>query len=284
MSKIIVAEKKVNDYLTKSKIGQFAINPYVGCPHACKYCYASFMKRFTGHPELWGEFLDVKRCDKKIDLKKIEGKNVFMGTVTDCYNPYEAKYHITKNILEQLADSDCHLQISTRNKLILRDVDLLKQMRHLSVVVSINTLDEKFRRDMDKGSSIQERLNTLRTLHDNGIYTVLFISPIFIHITDWKAIIEASRDFVNEYWFENLNLRGGFKSTILQYVRDNYPAYYPSYERIYLKGVKGEIVEMENVIRGYCKVNNIVYSDYFRHEDVITDPNNNFLGKNREEQ
>lgn len=282
MSKIIIAEKKVNDYLTKSKIGQFAINPYVGCPHACKYCYASFMKRFTAHPEPWGEFLDVKQCDKKIDLKKIEGKNVFMGTVTDCYNPYEAKYRITRNILEQLVDSNCHLQISTRNKLVLRDMDLLKQMRHLSVVVSINTLDEKFRSDMDKGSSIKERLDTLRTLHDNGIYTILFISPIFIHITDWKSIIEVSRNFVNEYWFENLNLRGSYKNTILQYIQDNYPAYYPSYEQIYIKGIKDEIVGMENVIRDYCEVNNIVYSDYFRHEEVITDPKNKFLGKNRE--
>lgn len=48
---MIVAEKTIGNYLTKSKIGQFGINPYVGCPHACKYCYASFMKRFTGHPE-----------------------------------------------------------------------------------------------------------------------------------------------------------------------------------------------------------------------------------------
>lgn len=64
-----VSEKNVNDYLSASKIGESAINPYVGCSYACKYCYASFMKRFTNHPEPWGEFLDVKRCDKKINLK-----------------------------------------------------------------------------------------------------------------------------------------------------------------------------------------------------------------------
>lgn len=123
---MVIAEKQTKDLLTSSKIGRYAINPYIGCPHACKYCYASFMKRFTNHPEPWGEFLDVKRCDKKIDLRKIDGKNVFMSTATDCYNPYEAKYKITRSILEQLVDSNCYLQISTKNKLILRDLDLLK--------------------------------------------------------------------------------------------------------------------------------------------------------------
>lgn len=278
---MIVAEKKVNDYLTVSKIGEFAINPYVGCPHACKYCYASFMKRFSNHPEPWGDFLDVKHCDKEINLKKINGRNVFMGTVTDCYNPYEAKYLITRAILKQLKNSNCYLQIATKNKLILRDLDLLKQMRHLSVAMSINTLDEQFRRDMDKGSSIQERLDALRILHDNGIYTILFMSPIFIHITDWKSIIETSRAHVNEYWFEDLNLRGSFKSTILQYILNNYPDYYPSYEQIYQKGIKSEIIEMEKSIRAYCNTNNIVYSDYFHHEDVINNPENKILGKNR---
>lgn len=277
---MIVAEKKVNDYLTVSKIGEFAINPYVGCPHACKYCYATFMKRFTNHPEAWGEFLDVKRCHKKINLKKIEDRNVFMGTVTDCYNPYEAKYRVTRAILEQLVDSDCYLQIATKNKLILRDLDLLKQIRHLSVAVSINTLDDEFRRDMDSGSSIQERLETLRTLHENGIYTILFMSPIFIHITDWRAIIETSKDFINEYWFENLNLRGSFKGTILKYVHDNYPIYYPSYEQIYLKGIEDEIIEMENAICTYCDTNSIIYSNYFHHKDVINNPQNRTLGKN----
>lgn len=62
---MIVKIKKVKDYVTKSKIGEYAINPYIGCPHKCKYCYASFMKRFTNHPEEWGEFIDIKLCDKK---------------------------------------------------------------------------------------------------------------------------------------------------------------------------------------------------------------------------
>lgn len=282
MEKIIVAEKTVESYLTKSKIGQFAINPYVGCPHACKYCYASFMKRFTGHSESWGDFIDIKRARHKINGSQITGKNVFMGTVTDCYNPYEVKYGITRSILEQLVGVDCYLQIATKNKLILRDLDLLKKMKRLSVALSVNTLDENFRRDMDRASTVRERLETLRTLHENGIYTILFMSPIFIGVTDWKAIIETSRSFVSEYWFEDLNLRGGYKNVIMQYVQGHYPDSYPLFKRIYVQGDKTPLTEMENEIIAYCRDNDILFSDYFHHEEVIRNPQNKILGKNHE--
>ena len=187
-----IKEINVHDYLTKSNLpsSDYVINPYVGCSHGCRYCYASFMKRFTGHEEVWGEFVDIKKCDKKINLNKISKKNVFLSSVTDCYNEVEEKYHITRSILEQLINSDCYLSISTKSKLILRDIDLLKQIQNLTVSMSINTLNEKFKNDMDNASSIKDRLETLQKLHENGIYTVLFMSPIFPYITDWKKIIE----------------------------------------------------------------------------------------------
>lgn len=279
---MVIAEKQTKDLLTASKIGRYAINPYVGCPHACKYCYASFMKRFTNHPEPWGEFLDVKQCDKKIYLRKIDGKNVFMSTATDCYNPYEAKYKITRSILEQLVNSNCYLQISTKNKLILRDLDLLKRMKHISVAMSVNTLDETFRRDMDRGSTIAERLDTLRTFHENGIYTILFMSPIFIHITDWKAIINQTRDFICEYWFEDLNLRGSYKPVIMQYVQEHYPQYYDTYRRIYNEGRRQELMDMDREICAWCDAEHVNYSAYFHHETVIKTEVNKILGKNNQ--
>jgi DNA repair photolyase len=147
----------VNDYLTKSNLpaSDFVINPYIGCPHGCKYCYASFMKRFTGHTEDWGTFIDIKHCNKMINLNRISKKNVFLSSVTDCYNPFEQKYRLTRKILEQLVASDCYLSISTKSKLILRDIDLLKQIRNLSVSMSINTINENFRKDMDNASTIK---------------------------------------------------------------------------------------------------------------------------------
>ena len=268
---MVVNEITVNDYLTKSNLpdSDYVINPYVGCTHGCKYCYASFMKRFTGHKENWGDFIDIKRCNKPIDLRKISGKNIFLSSVTDCYNQYEKDFCITRNILEQLVDSDCNLSISTKSKLILRDIDLLKQMKNLIVCMSINTLNEKFRSDMDNASTIKERMDTLKELHNNGIYTVLFMSPIFPYITEWKEIIDQTKDYVDEYWFENLNLRGNYKKEILDYIRTNYSDLYSDYIDIYLKKNNKYWKDLAEEINNYCNLNNINYTNYFYHKELV---------------
>ena len=262
---------EVKDYVTKSNLpaSDYVINPYIGCPHACKYCYACFMKRFTGHTEEWGAFLDIKKCDKPINLKKLEGKSVFLSSVTDCYNKFEEKYRITRKILEQLSSVDCNLGISTKSNLILRDVDLLKQCKNLKVSMSINTLDEEFKNDMDNASSIKDRLLTLKELHNQGIYTVLFMSPIFPHITAFKAIIETSHTYVDEYWFENLNLRGSYKHKILDYISESYPQFYETYESIYLRDNKDYWANLAVDITEYCEKNNIKYINYFYHEKLV---------------
>ena len=266
-----VKEIEVKDYLTKSNLpaSDYVINPYVGCPHGCKYCYASFMKRFTGHTEEWGTFIDVKKCTKPIDFKKIENKNVFLSSVTDCYNQFEEKYEFTRNILKQLINVNCYLSISTKSKLILRDLDLLKQMKNLTVSMSINTIDEDFKNDMDNASSIKERLETLKELHKNGIHTVLFMSPIFPYITNFKDIIKASKEFVDEYWFENLNLRGDYKNKILFYVQEKYPNLIDKYNDIYIKGNKEYWMALSKEIKEYCEGNNIKYTNYFYHEELV---------------
>lgn len=262
---------EVNDYLTKSNLpaSDYVINPYVGCPHGCKYCYASFMKRFTNHKEEWGTFIDIKKCSKKINLKKIEHKNVFMSSVTDCYNEFEEKYKLTRNILEQLVDVDCNLTISTKSKLILRDIDLLKKMKNLTVSMSINTLDENFKNDMDSASSISDRLDTLQKLHQNGINTVLFMSPIFPYITDFKKIINISKEYIDEYWFENLNLRGDYKFTIIEYIKNKYPKLLDEYFEIYNKKNNDYWTNLAKEIDCYCQNNHIKFKNYFYHEELV---------------
>lgn len=135
--------------------------------------------------------------------------------------------------------------------------------------MSINTLDEQFRMDMDNASSIAERLQTLETLHKNGICVVLFMSPIFPELTDWQAIIERSKDYIDEYWFENLNLRGAYKSTILDYISSNYPNYYDIYKNIYIKGNKDYWVKLSNDIEKYCVQSAINHINYFYHKELV---------------
>lgn len=270
-----IAEKtiQVKDYLTKSNLpaSDYVINPYIGCPHGCVYCYACFMKRFTGHKEKWGSFVDIKLCDKPINLEKIKGKSVFLSSVTDCYNPLEEKYKVTRRILEQLAEAECELGISTKSGLILRDLDLLKKCKNLKVSMSINTLDEEFRRDMDHAASIKKRLETLKKLHENGIYTVLFLSPMFPVLTDYKAILEQTRGFIDEYWFENLNLRGSYKETILSYINEKFPQLSELYNRIYVQGKRDYWQHLAIEIEAYCEERNIKHINYFYHEELVKD-------------
>ncbi len=261
----------VKDLVTKSNLpaSDYVINPYVGCPHGCRYCYACFMKRFTGHSEEWGSFIDIKQCDKPISQKKLHGKSVFLSSVTDCYNPFEEKYKITRNILEQLISIDCELNISTKSNLVLRDIDLLKQCKNLKVSISVNTLDEKFKNDMDNASSIQERLETLETLYKNGIYTVLFMSPVFPVITDYREIIEKTNKYVDEYWFENLNLRGSYKQDIISYIKRTSPHLLKLYNELYIDGNMEFWNSLSVEIEEYCNVHSIKHVNYFYHKKLV---------------
>ena len=119
MDGILVGEKDVKSVMTKSNlpVGGYSVNPYVGCTHACKYCYASFMKRFTGHSEEWGTFLDVKHWPEIKNPKKYAGQRVVIGSVTDGYNPQEEHFRNTRKLLEQLCGSGIA-------NAVLRDVPL----------------------------------------------------------------------------------------------------------------------------------------------------------------
>lgn len=232
----------VKSVLTKSNlpIADYSVNPYVGCTHGCRYCYASFMKRFTNHPEPWGTFLDVKYWDELKNPAKLRGKELFFGSVTDPYLPEEERFERTRTLLEQLADSgitnEIRVSIQTKSDLVLRDIDLIRRFRDIRVGFSINTLDEGFRADMDCAASIQRRLSAMKTLYEAGVRTTCFISPIFPGISDVEAIIERVKNQCNLIWLENLNLRGSYKGDILAHIREKYPEASPLYQEIYTHG------------------------------------------------
>ena len=257
---------RVKDYLNKTKLKHldYVINPYVGCPNKCLYCYAAYMSSFSKHSEEWGEFIDVKRTAKKINTFKIKNKKVMISTVTDPYNSYEKKYKVTRMIMEQLVKSEAFITIVTKSKLVLRDVDLFKKMKYLEIAISISLLDENLKKKIEpNSSSIKERLETLKELKQNGIKTIVFISPIIPEITDFKKIIEATRDYTDEYWFDKLNLRSSFKTKMFRFITEHYPIYKSLYDDIYNKKNPQYFEEMRNEIDEYCRENNIIYKNFY---------------------
>lgn len=236
-----IREIEVKNVVTKSNLPvcEYSVNPYVGCTHGCRYCYASFMKRFTGHAEPWGAFLDVKRWPEIRNPKKYEGKELFVGSVTDPYLPQEARYGRTRALLEQLKGSGARLSIATKSDLVLRDLELIQAFPDARVSWSINTLDEDFKNDMDRAVSIERRLAAMEAFHRAGVRTTCFVSPIFPGITDVEAIIGRVKGICNLIWLENLNLRGDYRAAILRYIREKYPQLMPLYQEIYQNGSRG---------------------------------------------
>lgn len=268
---MVIREIEVKSVLTKSNlpVSDYSVNPYVGCAHACRYCYASFMKRFTGHGEPWGEFLDVKYWPELKNPGKYRGKELFFGSVTDPYLPQEETYRRTRALLEQLQGSGIKLSIQTKSDLVLRDLDLIRTFPDARVGFSVNTLDESFKDDMDKAVSIERRLAAMKTLHDAGIRTTCFISPIFPGITDVPAIIERVKAQCNLVWLENLNLRGSFKADILGYIKEKRPALAPLYEDIYTRGSRLWWEALDAAVRAYAQASGL---EYVRDDDSMRRP------------
>ena len=272
---LVIKEIDVKSVMTKSNlpVSDFSVNPYMGCTHACKYCYASFMKRFTNHPEPWGEFVDVKNWPEIKNPEKYAGKEAFFGSVTDCYQACEAKYKRTRMLLEQLQGSGISISISTKSDLILRDLDLIKTFPNARVSFSINTLDEGFRKEMDRGVSIERRLEAMKQFYEAGVQTTCFISPIFPGITDVKAIIERAKNQCNLVWLENLNLRGDYGARIREWIHENHPKLDGVYHEIYSKKSRAYWTALDEELRAYTASEGMPYlRDDDQHRSAFGEP------------
>ena len=285
---MIIKEIQTKGIMTKSNlpVADFSVNPYVGCAHACKYCYASFMKRFANHPEPWGDFVDVKVWPDIKNPGKYAGKEAFLGSVTDCYQPCEAKYKRTRALLEQLQGSGISISIATKSDLVLRDLDLIKTFPNARVSWSINTLDEDFRREMDRGMSIERRLEAMRQFYEAGVQTTCFISPIFPGITDVEAIIRRAKGQCNLVWLENLNLRGDYRARILDWVHVHHPELDGLYRDIYGRKDRAYWSELDADIRNDDSRRARhgeppVVVNYFYHEEIVHSTRNEQLRQTR---
>jgi DNA repair photolyase len=202
--------------MAKTAIASFdyCINPYVGCGHGCRYCYASFMKRFTGHLEPWGEFIDVKVNAPYLlrkQLKRAKQGVVTLSTVTDPYQPIEKKYQLTRKCLEALLDAQFSVNLLTRSSLCLRDIDLFKQFKNIEVGLSITTHDEGVKKIFEPYSpSIASRVKALGALHREKIQTFAFIGPILP--LDPNRMVILLEGLVDEILIDRMNYSNKVKA------------------------------------------------------------------------
>jgi DNA repair photolyase len=231
---LVVKEIECKSILTKSGIEavDYAINPYVGCEHGCVYCYATFMKRFTGHPEEWGTFVDVKVNAAEVltrQLRRAKPGNITFGTVTDAYQPLEKEYGITRACLEALVDYDMPICILTKSALVMRDLDLIKRLKDVEVAFTITTLDDQVRKRFEPRSSpIPARLKALRALAEAGISTWAFCGPLLPFLSDGETELEELFGQLREVdvgyvLVDSLNLRGAAWGRVRRALEAHHP-------------------------------------------------------------
>jgi DNA repair photolyase len=228
---------EVKSVLSKSGLpgSDYVINPYVGCTFGCSYCYADFMRRFTGHSgDKWGSFVDVKvnadkvlgkelvkRFNRSFDLAQDKGRSnqrlsVLIGSVTDPYQGVEAKYQITRKCLEVIAKSNCSASFSilTKSHLVTRDIDVMKKIRNISVGLTITTTDDKVSRLLEGNAPPASlRLKALQKLNKAGIPTYVCVNPLLPHFVasekNLRKLFDAIQKTGNrEVWLEHINLGG----------------------------------------------------------------------------
>jgi len=196
---LIVKEIKAKTILSASKVYPWVINPYTGCQHGCSYCYARFMKRVTGHREPWGEFVDVKinapDLLRREITKKKRGK-VWVSGVCDPYQPLEAKYKLTGQCLEILAQNTWPVIIQTRSPLVLRDMDIIKDAQDFEVGFSVTTADDRIRKLFEPHAPpINDRIEALDELHKAGIRTYAMIAPVLPGAEGLAELLKGKIDY-----------------------------------------------------------------------------------------
>lgn len=210
--------------------GGWAINPYVGCGHGCVFCYARFMRRFTGHSEPWGTFVDVRTniaqvLQKQLKSSKYKTGPIFIGTVTDPYQPLEKEYKLTRNVLGVLKGYQAPVSILTKSNLILRDLDLLKQFKEIDVSFTVATLNKKWKKLTEPHSSTTtQRLKAMKELVDAGITVFAMMGPFWPVFTDPEVLFSKFKEIgVSHVFTESFNVVGGNWTGVEEVLKKHYP-------------------------------------------------------------
>ncbi len=227
-----ILEIEAKSILTPSKLpdADYVLNPYTGCEFGCIYCYASFMGRFVDQSiSDWGSYVYVKTNAIELlrnDLKRLSlikrHSTILLSSVTDPYQGVEKKYRLTRGLLEVLIEESYPglVSILTKSPLVLRDIDLLKQLPCVDVGVTITTTDDKLSRFLELRAPLaSKRLITLKELHNAGINTYAFVGPLLPHFRYQPELLEElfaslAEAKVKSIFVEHINLKPYIKARL----------------------------------------------------------------------
>jgi DNA repair photolyase len=238
--RIVVREVQCRTVLNKGGIGEYSINCYTGCAHACVYCYARFMQRFHPHPEPWGEFVDVKVNAPEAlarQLKRARPGGVFTSSACDAWQPLERKWKITRECCRLLTEHGFGVHALTKSALITRDFDVLRP--GLSRVgVTVTTLDPRLVRLWEPYTSpVDRRWGVLEAAREAGLETSVMFGPLLPFLSDGQESLDAlmarAADVgVGAVWVDAMNPRPRVWPAVGQLVRREFPDLHDEYSRI----------------------------------------------------
>jgi DNA repair photolyase len=218
-----VREINTKSALVRSKIPgvDYVINPFLGCAHGCRYCYAVFMRKYSRHHTTapWGSFVEVKINIAEVLRSELRRKRrrgrVLLSSVCDPYQPLEQRYRLTRGCLEALRDYGWGIDILTRSPLVTRDLDLLAETPEITVGLSIPTDNDSVRKVLEPHSPpIGARLTALKRLHASGIHTWVFIAPILP--MNPTRLFEALEPYITHLMVDPLNYRNQIRDIFLK--------------------------------------------------------------------
>ncbi|MGY5806706.1 PA0069 family radical SAM protein [Rhizobium sp. LEGMi198b] len=183
-----------------------SINPYRGCEHGCIYCFARPTHAYMGlsagldfESKLFAKPDAARLLERELAKPGYKPRVIAIGTNTDPYQPIEKEWRIMRQILEVLNKANHPVAIVTKSALIMRDIDILKEMAAKNLVrvgISVTTLDRKLARTMEpRAATPQRRLEAIRVLSEAGIQTAVMVAPIIPALNDHEIerILDASK-------------------------------------------------------------------------------------------
>lgn len=205
---------RAKEIFTKTKLPgcDWVINQYVGCEHACLYCYAKFISRWrSSNYGKWGSWIEAKMNAPDLVKGRYVDGWVYMSSISDPYQPIEKELKLTRKILENL-NKKIKISIQTKSDLVLRDIDLFKKFKIIEIGFTINSFTGKSKNVFEPFSpSNERRIKALKILKKNGLTTFAFFSPIIPDLIDLEKVIKETKKFADYYWFEFINIRGAGK-------------------------------------------------------------------------